>query len=1452
MHFFTEPSLLVAQTAADAFAPQDDNVYNISSRHLVSAKAKAFACQDAMMIVLPYFDIGAAAIDTALVNIVLKPLASLGIRFSPVRYYIYRGIEKASLIDAAGNIVPEATAGKTEFITKFWTNWTTFATDTGTPLAPPPSPKSFGFDPALADTVLLEEIFNSAFSNDTSINELQAIKVSEGEWIGNILNTTNFEFEIITDVDHIDLNLGYMNKSKQVVDATGHLIDPQFPDLDDIALREKILNYIDPAAFFGMHFSVGVYLASWTGTTKNPSILKKEADLVNDILSKFHNSNVVYLDIRSEKGYSYYYYQNYRVDTFSGVSLTAAEVLKLMSSSQASFNTMDYIHVVWPLINLNNPPAGLTAIVGGDRILLKLLVKDNEKPLLFLENPSLLGAANVNNFIEETNLIDTTAVTDYTQTVSLEIPKIVVGASTNNVAHHIQLQYFRQADSALSPVGVLKAPKFLDAAFGGIKMPALDIPTPFQHLVNTKRVFVNGGTFSYVAENGAYQDDNLILFYADNVFSLKKSGNSYPQIDLTNTTANPITENPLLRKDTVYNKWRINDGVSDIDVLEIVGYNKLAQQATPMEDLLFLGMTKVEHSTLVGLAGLSDLHHKYFFFTEILDGAGLPLKDAVTQTPYRKFKLSVQGLDASGDVQTVTTSVPLIDIEVYGTSLNMLCTKDFAAAAAIPVLLPDPGIFTEFQDVYRHDYDANDDTVDALFPTGVISIPDNSMTWDAVPGAIVVRTAGLTGELFYPVDSPGSDTLSSRYAKYPMIVIDHANGGRYSNYRELATHLAKNGFIVTSLSGFYTNLLQARLHHFPTPLAAFPPITFNRAYTADYYVAWEGLDSFYVYYNNSVAAPINSNYAFEHLTVIQFTYAHPDITVTDEYLLSWKKGVDFDIYVTPTPFSWTREGGKAGKGLSKFGLSWTANVSAGPGFAAVLKKVGTRLVELTAVEWALTAHDDIKAAIDGAADLAEYEVPFPDAAIGVYLGTIMNDVYYMLKVDASTSTPCPAGTCVGITGEVKSGQLKLNIDVGQQGMCILGRANLVYPHLQIARKHMLDKFGDVFENRIGLIGHSRGAEAVVRCATDFPGIPSYDIHTFDPLADPRPGADKWKFVPDDLNELDAVISLAPTDASGDQREQISVDVPYFVLYGSMEGDVTGDPDPIGPNKNRTSGFSIYDRSDNTTEKSMAFVYGATHNGFITNNMDYPNPARGLTAHVGNVIDATIQRRTSRAYMNAFMRIHLKDENIWRPIFYGDYIPQSIMHPEIYSQFKDMEKPIPPVKWINDFEAAAGSVTLNGVAPAAGSALEWGDLVDMDGNTPHDTKGIKVRWTASDVLTFTVAAGGKNVTAYDYVSFRICHVRHVSAVYKSLISLKVKINDTGAGTFERVIDKVIPDPHLREAPLTKSAMVTVRLKLDEFVGVDMNIVKELILTFPPTAPAAGEANEVLIDDVEFTN
>ncbi len=1496
MHFFTEPTLLNAQLPADLFGPvagDELNKYNISSKHTVSADAKIFACQNAMMLVLPHVEDG-GTVSTSLVNVVLKPIEGLDIKHSPVKYYIYRGLDKLSFI--TGSAITPSAGTNTEFIEKFWKNWNDFKTNTNQTGLPDPTPQSFGFDSTLTDAAkkisLLEEFYNSETSTNAFINDFQAIKVSEGEWIGTLKTSVAFEFEIIVDTDHVKMDLEYAQKHKHIVDVSASA------GFEDRMKREAILNYIDPAAFYGMHYHIGAYLASYSGTTKNPPILRQEKDLVDDIVNKFLNNTAVYLDVRSEHGYSYFVYENYRNDFFTGNILSHSPTMNIKSASAANFDYLDHLAVVWPLVNLTSPPFALAPLVGGDKIDLQLRLNDNPKPLLFAENSKLFGATNVDNFKKETDLLPTPLLLplEWSETVTLEIPHVENSGVKTNVAHHIKLQYFRQEDDSNSPNSVLKTAHYLDGTFGGIQLPSLanNIKTPFQHVLCNKRKLVNAASFAFVAENGVFQDDTRLLFYADNIFSLTTSGNDFPRFD--STTAPPDLDEIFAKKNVILSKWKIKDVTVDVDVLGIVGYNRTSLETTPEENLIMLGLLKSELAALNALAGVSELHQKYLVFEEILGTGGAALTDALSGTVFRKFKINIQGLDSNGVKQLITTST----VEVYGTKLNMLCSPAFSAATTnVPATIPDAGTFTEFDHFFRFDYDGNDSIVTALFPTGTVTLDDSGNSNSSTRPDV-----GLIGEMFYPVDSAGSSALSPKRPSYPLIVLSHANGGRYTDYRDLGAHLAKNGFIVSVLSSLEDRPpSQYRLY----PLASFASYcTFSITIPANYFIALVGPSSFLIY-NNDSGTPTSANYAFEKVTALSGTFdtsvTPQNFVVSSEDLLSLTKGTDFDIDLTgSTPT------------LIKYKLQTNfLNTSAVLAPQLVIVSGGTPIAFTS--NYFIGIGGDLDAIYiynndPGAPLSSDYVFEKLTILKGTWDTSVTPNTFEVSSADLLSWVK---GTDFEV---VEAGGtpflLQFKIEVGFHGLGTLGRANLIYPHLQVIKS----KFGNRVEQDFGLIGHSRGGEAVVRAAREILGKPGFAIGSPGTRTGPE---EEWEYVPNTLRDVKAIISLAPTDA-WDSPENLTQNIPYFVLYGSMDGDVAGYRQSAAPNRN--TGFSLIDRAVNDTEKSMAFVHGATHNGFITNNHDFnvnDNPS-----FAGNLIASSIQKNITKAYMNAFFRIFLRNESIWRPMFYGDFIPRSTQYNEIFLQYKRM---VPSESdLILDFEAGGnlgtgvGKVALN----AATANLREGNLIDEDIQTPHDTKGLIVTWSAADELKFNISTAGKNVTNFDYLSFRIGHVAKVSpkppktswthdgpaytfdpsapttpvnynmppaiplmdyddsvnGMYSSLELLEIKLVDAASGNHKRALNQRIPEPHYREVRynygltqenipsiddkgtpvatddeieheyqnLTKSAMMTVRIPLSDFDanGVDLTKVSEVSLIFP-----AGTGGEIVIDDIEFT-
>ena len=135
--------------------------------------------------------------------------------------------------------------------------------------------------------------------------------------------------------------------------------------------------------------------------------------------------------------------------------------------------------------------------------------------------------------------------------------------------------------------------------------------------------------------------------------------------------------------------------------------------------------------------------------------------------------------------------------------------------------------------------------------------------------------------------------------------------------------------------------------------------------------------------------------------------------------------------------------------------------------------------------------------------------------------------------------------------------VSIHMQPGQTGT---DRARILQDHLPI----IFGMFGTHADNNIGIMGHSRGGEAVV-------------------IAARLCQQEAWGY------NINAVISLAPTNQYTFEHFGGAWAKPYLVIYGSLDGDLAG----IGD-----TGFELYDHASGMN-KSMAFVYRACHDHFNT-------------------------------------------------------------------------------------------------------------------------------------------------------------------------------------------------------------------------------------------------------------
>lgn len=405
------------------------------------------------------------------------------------------------------------------------------------------------------------------------------------------------------------------------------------------------------------------------------------------------------------------------------------------------------------------------------------------------------------------------------------------------------------------------------------------------------------------------------------------------------------------------------------------------------------------------------------------------------------------------------------------------------------------------------------------------------------------------------------------------------------------------------------------------------------------------------------------------------------------------------------------------------------------------------------------------------------------------------------------------------------------------GMKGVDRAALLFEHLDSLKS----QFGSSMANNIGIMGHSRGGEAVAIA----PRLNHQESHG-------------WN--------LNAVVSIAPTDQYTNETIKNPWATPYLVIYGSLDGDVAG-----GYTSPMRTGFAIYDRAQDDA-KSMLFVYGASHGRFNTVWGDFDLDTLQMWVDTigpgekAKAISMDAHQKIAKGYAAAFFRQHLMGATEFRGMFAGEWIPSAVEAAdggsvELYVQYGDTTRDV-----VDDFEGThtatswqsstiGGTVDDGGTLPSDPTEDE---LYDIDSHSPHVTAGLLLEWNdTSDELQFTVPSGHRDVAAYSALSFRVTQKVGSPANPMGEQDLYVTLEDGSSGSRKVKVSAfgMIPEPYERYYnQFTKSAMNTIRVPLDAFVikvpgpgPVDLNDVRHVTFDFE-----RNPTGEIEIDSVEFTD
>jgi hypothetical protein len=292
-------------------------------------------------------------------------------------------------------------------------------------------------------------------------------------------------------------------------------------------------------------------------------------------------------------------------------------------------------------------------------------------------------------------------------------------------------------------------------------------------------------------------------------------------------------------------------------------------------------------------------------------------------------------------------------------------------------------------------------------------------------------------------------------------------------------------------------------------------------------------------------------------------------------------------------------------------------------------------------------------------------------------------------------------------------------------------------------------YGRLDFNNVGLMGHSRGGDAVVRAAL---------LNAAD-FASMRYG-------------IKAVCSVAPTDYTGHASSKNSLSSSaapfYLVIYGALDGDVSGmKRDEFGTGTSLRyysfggTGFGHYDRAN--TNKAMVFLDGCNHNRFNR----YWDSDESLVVDKKLLVSREGHEKLLVDYVGGLFRWKLLGKTKPRSLFDGTVKNSVKAHASFQWSFGQS------LRELDEFVLTPGgvvAVATGGTRTAtSGAAVQvMANVVDgapVGDRTNHQTAVLDgptiAGTTPSQIYKLALSPSPQDWTNYDLFTFRVCADADVS-------------------------------------------------------------------------------------------
>lgn len=389
--------------------------------------------------------------------------------------------------------------------------------------------------------------------------------------------------------------------------------------------------------------------------------------------------------------------------------------------------------------------------------------------------------------------------------------------------------------------------------------------------------------------------------------------------------------------------------------------------------------------------------------------------------------------------------------------------------------------------------------------------------------------------------------------------------------------------------------------------------------------------------------------------------------------------------------------------------------------------------------------------------------------------------------------------------------------------------------------------GRVDLERVGLVGHSRGGEAVAIAAAfnRLSRYPDQATITFD-----------YQF------GIRAVAAIAPVDGQYNPAGQPTrlKDVSYLAIHGLNDSDVTSFQ---GSDQYQRVKFSSV---DGHLFKAGVYVAGANHGQFNTSwgAFDRSLP-QGYALNRATLLDPAEQQQIAQVFLSAFLRTTLLEDVDYRPLFQdarrgADWLP----HTPLRTQYADAATR-PVALYDEDIEVT--TTTIPGGAISTAGLDFWQEYRLRSKTGLHDNSVLYLGWQSAShrdppAYTVTMPLTGLSPTAKDVLVFSVGDARDPVEAGETgeQLDFTIRLADTAGNQADLPLSHVAPVPFPLTAQLTRLAWMS-DLPTAEVILQTMSFpMAAFLATNPEFNPAAlatvtflfdrSPAGRIVLDDIGF--